>query len=195
MEKGPEKNKRILKIAITGPESTGKSMLAEQLAKHFSTVWVPEYAREYISRLKQEYAKKDILQIARGQLERENQALLHAKKFLFCDTEFLVTKIWSEHAFGNCDPWIQEKFTLHVYDLYLLTDIDLPWESDPQREHPHLRSFFFDWYKDELTKHKLPYRIISGTGEKRLLNAIHTINSFFKNKFLLNKPFYLWTNL
>jgi NadR type nicotinamide-nucleotide adenylyltransferase len=185
MEKGPEENNRILKIAITGPESTGKSMLAEQLAKHFNTVWVPEHAREYISKLKRKYEQEDILHIAKGQLEREDQALLHAKDFLFCDTEFLVTKIWSEHAFGNCDPWIQKKFTTHIYDLYLLMDVDLPWEYDPQREHPHLRSFFLNWYKNELTKHKLPFRIISDSGEKRTLNAINSIFSFFEKIFFL----------
>lgn len=180
MEKRPEKNNRILKIAITGPESTGKSMLAEQLAKYFRTAWVPEYAREYIGKLDRKYQQEDILKIAKAQLESEDQQLKKAKQFLFCDTEFLVTKIWSEHAYGNCDPWIQEKFSTHIYDLYLLMNIDIPWESDPQREHPHMREYFFNWYSSELKKPAFPFLIISGLGEERFKNALKEIKSFFK---------------
>jgi NadR type nicotinamide-nucleotide adenylyltransferase len=180
MEKGPENNSRILRVAITGPESTGKSMLAEQLAKHFNTVWVPEYAREYIGNLGRNYDQNDILKIAKGQMKSEEKAITDANRFLFCDTEFLVTKIWSEHAYKNCDPWILHQFKNHVYDMYLLMDIDLPWEYDMQREHPHKREYFFNWYRDELKKNKFPFFIISGTGDKRLNNAIKKIQSFFK---------------
>jgi NadR type nicotinamide-nucleotide adenylyltransferase len=170
----------LIKIAITGPESSGKSMLAEQLGKHFNSVFVHEYAREYIGQLNRKYEKQDILNIAKGQLKREKELYAKADHFLFCDTEFLVTKIWSLHAYGSCDPWIIEKFNTHVYDLYLLMDIDLPWIFDPQREHPHLRDFFFNWYKKELEINNFPYVIISGTGEERLNNATEKIHSFFR---------------
>ena len=179
MEKGPEKNNHILKIAITGTESTGKSMLAEQLAKHFSTTWVPEYAREYIDKLGRNYEQHDILKIAKGQLQHEMQALKKANRFLFCDTEFLVIKIWRENAYKNCDPWILDQFENHLYDLYLLMDIDLPWEYDPQREHPHMREYFFNFYLNELSLNKLPFKIISGIGELRLTNSIRIIKDFF----------------
>lgn len=179
MEKRSQENNRILKIAITGPESTGKSMLAEQLAKHFNTVWIPECAREYIDTLHRKYNQDDILNIAKAQLESENRILAKADHFLFCDTEFLVTKIWSEHAFGKCDPWILNKFSTHIYDLYLLMNIDLPWEFDPQREHPHKREYFFNLYLNELSSRKLPFKIISGIGEHRLANSIKIIKDFF----------------
>lgn len=180
MEKRSKAGNRILKIAITGPESTGKSELTEQLAKHYNTVWVPEYAREYLDKLQRKYEQRDILTIAEGQLYTEEKAFDTARQFLFCDTEFLVLKIWSENAFGKCDVWIQEKFTTHLYDLYLLMNTDIPWEYDPQREHPHLREHFFNLYKNELEASNLPYFVISGTGEERLKNAIRKIQSYFK---------------
>jgi NadR type nicotinamide-nucleotide adenylyltransferase len=166
------------RIAITGPESTGKSVLAEQLAAHFQTTWVPEYAREYLEILAKPYQEKDILNIARGQLSSEESKLDHARDFLFCDTEFLVTKIWSEVKYGRCDPWILEMVETHRYDLYLLCDIDLPWQEDPLREHPHRRRYLFDLYLNELQSRKYPFAVVRGTGPSRLENALEIIGRF-----------------
>jgi len=168
----------MLKIAITGPESTGKSSLAQQLAQYFHTCFVPEFAREYIDKLGRPYVYEDIHEIAQGQLKREMAIYPKANKFVFCDTELLVTKIWSENAFKKCDEWILRTIETHRYDLYLLTNIDLPWESDPQREHPHLRKYFFDLYHHELVSRQLPFKIISGTGEIRLQNAIEIVGAY-----------------
>jgi NadR type nicotinamide-nucleotide adenylyltransferase len=173
----------LVRIAITGPESTGKSMLSEALAGHFRSSWVPEYAREYIGNLKRPYGKEDILAIAKGQLEREKQANGTGGKLLFCDTELIVTKIWSEVKYGSCDPWILEKIAEHRYDLYLLCDIDLPWEYDPQREHPHMRQYLFDLYRAELTERKLPFEVINGLGDTRLKNAIEALRIHFNLSF------------
>ncbi|MCX6276573.1 MAG: ATP-binding protein [Bacteroidetes bacterium] len=165
----------IRRIAITGPESTGKSWLAEKLAERYHTVWVPEYAREYLAGLGRSYCHDDILKIAAGQLNHEADAMKTAPGFLFCDTELLVTKIWSEVKYGFCDPWILKKLETHVYDLYLLCDIDLPWEYDPLREHPDRRQFLFDLYYNELTKRKFPFAVVSGTGKARLDMAVNLI--------------------
>ena len=132
------------RIAITGPESTGKSQLAKQLADHYGTVWVPEFARDYIDSLGRPYQERDILTIAQGQLDRERDLGQQANKYLFCDTELLVTKIWSDVAYKRCEPWILENLANQTYDLYLLCQIDTPWEDDPQREHPHLREHLFN---------------------------------------------------
>lgn len=171
----------IWKIAITGPESTGKSELARQLASHYNTVWVPEYAREYIDLSDRQYVESDLLIIARKQLELENSILPQANNYLFCDSDFLVLKIWGEFKYGRCHPWIAEQFTDHLYDLYLLCDIDLPWVEDPQREHPHKRKELFSLYEKALLELNFPYRIISGQGKERLLNAIKFINETFHN--------------
>lgn len=170
---------QVIKIAITGPESTGKSILAEQLAEHYHTVWVPEYARAYIDALARPYNQQDILVIAKEQLKSEKAFYLKANSFLFCDTELIVTKIWSEVKYQSCDEWIVTKIIENKYDLFLLCNIDLPWEEDPQREHPHKREYLFNLYRDELNGLNFPYFIISGFGKDRLNNAIQVIETFF----------------
>ena len=162
----------ILKIAITGPESTGKSQLAEELAGYYNTVFVPEYARGYIDRLDRPYNRKDILEIAKGQIREEVLMDQQATRMLFYDTELIVTKIWSEVKYGICDPWILEKIEENNYDLFLLCNIDLPWEEDPQREHPHMREKLFSLYLDELTERGFLFKVVSGIGRERLANAI-----------------------
>jgi NadR type nicotinamide-nucleotide adenylyltransferase len=166
---------KILRIAITGPESTGKSQLAGELAAHYKTVFVPEYARGYIDGLNRPYTREDILEIAKGQLREEEQMSRHMNRILFCDTELIVTKIWSEVKFGMCDPWILEKIEENKYHLFLLCNIDLPWENDPQREHPHMREKLFSLYFDELTERGLPFKIVSGNGKERLMNAVEFV--------------------
>jgi len=170
------------KIAITGPESTGKSMLSAELAKFYGTAWVPEYARHYLEVNGPAYREEDILIIAREQLERETRALANASSYLFCDTEFIVTKIWSEVKYGRCHPWIISQVENHVYDLYLLCDIDLPWEFDPLREHPGMRKELFELYCAELTSRGFPFHIVRGTGYRRLENAVKIINDQFKEE-------------
>lgn len=168
----------IRRIAITGPESTGKSILAEQLAVHFQTVWVPEIAREYLDHLGRPYEEKDILLIAQGQLEHEKKQIKSALGYLFCDTELIVTKIWSEVKYNRCDPWIVKNIITHRYDLYLLCDIDLPWQYDPLREHPDQRQFLFGLYFNELKNRNFPFSVIRGSGKDRLQNAVKTIDNF-----------------
>jgi len=170
---------RPLKIAITGPESTGKSMLAEQLASHYRTVWVPEYARTYINRLNRPYNQEDILEIAKGQIRSEYEITTGGNKIMFYDTELIVTKIWSEVKYGNCNPWILSMIERNNYDLYLLCNIDLPWTEDPQREHPHLREYLFDLYLEEMKRRRFNYSIVSGTGKNRLGNALKIIEENF----------------
>ena len=172
----------MLKIAITGPESTGKSTLSEQLATHYNTVWVPEYARTYIGNLGRDYTIDDIEAIARGQLQLEQELEAGAGTILISDTDLLVLKIWSEHAFGRCPEFIVEQLEQQNYNLYLLMGVDLPWEPDPQREHPHLRQFFYDWYKLELQTMGVPFAEISGQQHERFNNARTHIDALLQTK-------------
>jgi len=165
----------LLKVAITGPESTGKSTLAQQLAAYYNTIWVPEYARSYIAALPGRYTLPDVENIARGQIENYRQAIPQANKILFADTDLLVIKIWMLHAFGTCPAWILEALEKQEFNLYLLLNVDLPWEPDPQREHPHLRQFFYDWYKRELQAYQFNFVEISGSAEKRFQNAVSSV--------------------
>lgn len=168
---------KIKKIAIVGPESTGKSRLSEQLAAHYNTAWVPEFARSYIENLNRPYQKSDLLEIAKGQLLFEDEQIKRANNYLICDTNLWVIKIWSDHKYGSCDDWIMENIRKRKYDLHLLTYIDIPWEPDPQREHPHLRSYFFDVYKNTLEYADTTYVIIKGNNEERLKKAISAIET------------------
>ena len=169
----------IIKIAIIGPESTGKSFLAEKLARHFHTMWVPEFARVYIDHLDREYNYDDILFIAKSQMESEAAAINRKRDFLFCDTDLIVTKIWCEYKYGKCHKWILENLEKSNYDLYLLLNVNLPWQPDAQREHPDNRKELFELYLEELNSRELPYEIIGGVGDNRLQNAIKLINQRF----------------
>ncbi len=180
MEKRNENISSLISVAITGPESTGKSQLACKLAEHYNTAWVPEYAREYIDMLGREYNFEDIVTIAKQQHENKNIYAEKAQGFLFSDTELIVTKVWSEFKYKKCDPWILDNIKTQKYDLYLLCDIDLPWQTDPQREHPHLRRELFNIYLDELNSYNFPFEIISGLGSQRLMNAVNAINKLIK---------------
>jgi len=168
-----------IRIVITGPESSGKSTLAKKLAAHYKTIWIAEYAREYIDNLDRDYNYDDILEIARGQISREKEKTEKANKFLFCDTGLIVPKIWCEVKYGKCHPWILDTIGSHTYDLYLLCKPDIHWQPDPQRENPDDRDELFVYYLNDLKTRNLPYFIVEGMGEKRLLNAIQCIESKF----------------
>ncbi|MBN2615920.1 MAG: ATP-binding protein [Bacteroidales bacterium] len=165
----------LKRIAITGPESTGKSWLAEQLALKFKTVYVPEYAREYLLQNGLEYDIHDVEAIAKGQLKREEVAAVETDHLLFCDTDMLIPKIWCEVVFGTCPGWIEDQFKTHHYDLYLLCFPDIPWEYDPMRENPENRDEIFGLYEKTLKDAGLPYHVVKGLGGDRLENALNFV--------------------
>lgn len=171
-------NQKPIRIAITGPESTGKSSIATQLAIHYKTLFVKEYARTYINLLNRPYVEADILTIAQNQLANEDHLATLANQVLFCDTDLTVCKIWSEVKYNRCHPWIVRKVNEHTYPLYLLMDIDLEWQEDPQREHPHMRQLLFDLYKQSLESRNVNFKVISGQDENRLKLAIDIVDDF-----------------
>ena len=170
---------RLRTIVITGPESTGKSTLAAQLAAHFNTQWVPEYARTYIDQLDRPYVEKDLLEIAKGQFDAERKIAQQAESPVFLDTSLEVIKIWSEKKYGRCHSWIIEKLKTNPHDLYLLCQPDIPWQFDPQREHPQEREQLFNLYHQELTEQNTNFVLISGLKEKRLINALQYVEPYF----------------
>lgn len=169
-----------------GPESTGKTTLAKQLADHFETVWTPEFAREYLQKKWDSFqeicAPEDLLPIAIGQIKLENDSLLTANKYLFCDTNLMVTKVFSEMYYNFCDPALDKAASKHKYDLFFLTDIDVPWTKDDLRDKPSDRETTFNTFKNALKESEKPYIIISGTPEERFKKAIKILSDFEKAK-------------
>ncbi|MBL7890936.1 MAG: ATP-binding protein [Bacteroidia bacterium] len=170
--------KKVKRIALLGPESTAKSTLSEQLALHYNTQWVKEYAREYLNKINRKYTLEDIISISQEQLAIEKQLIQHSKEFIFIDTEFINAKVWCLDVFKTCPEYISRNITEHPYDLYLLTYPDLTWEPDPLRENPNRREFFFNWYEQELKEIKAQYAIIKGLGAERFSQALTAVENF-----------------
>ena len=164
------------KIILIGPESTGKSTLSQELAAHFNCDYVEEFARGYIDRKETPYQQHELLTMAKGQLALEENVLSN-KPYLFIDTDLIVIKIWSEHKYGSCDPWILEQITKQREEerFYLLCKPDIPWENDPQRESPNDRDKLFEIYKKELDH--LNHNYYKVAGERRLDDSIKRISN------------------
>lgn len=169
----------VRRIVILGPESTGKSTLCERLAAHYNTLWVPEFAREYLMKNGPHYTYDDLLAIARHQLELEDQvaASVHSP-MLFVDTDMYVMKIWCEFVFNRCHQWILDRIVERKYFLYLLCNIDLPWAPDTLREYPELepRAKLFNIYKDNMINQPVPWKLISGDNDERFHAAVTAVN-------------------
>jgi NadR type nicotinamide-nucleotide adenylyltransferase len=165
------------KVVIIGPESTGKSTLSQGLASHFSCPWVPEFARTYIEELGRPYVYEDLLQIAKGQILLQESKSEEAENLLVCDTDLHVIQVWSDYKYGKVHDWILDQIMHKKYDFYLLTDIDIPWQEDPQREYPEpeLRQYFFKRYQRLLLSKGLPFERISGSVEERLQKSINSV--------------------
>lgn len=170
----------IKKIVITGPESSGKTTLAEQLAEVFGTVWVPEFARQYLNDLGRPYVAADLLEIARGQVKLEDEMAAQANGLLFLDTSLEVIKIWSEVRFGKCEPWILKQLQARLPDHYLLCLPDLPWVPDPQRENPDNRDVLLGIYRRELNSLGVKFTKVSGVGSQRFQNAKNAVEASLK---------------
>lgn len=183
----------LKKIVIIGPESTGKSTLCEQLSAYYATSWVKEYAREYLLANGTEYTFENLLDIAKGQIEREEIAIQHSKisvevaskealeptsPLLVIDTDMYVMKVWCEYVFNKCHHWILNTIVERKYDLYLLCNVDLPWVKDELREYPDLinREKLYHHYKDIMLNQQVPWIDINGNYEERLQKAMNAVN-------------------
>lgn len=182
MEKRSQQNEfHVMKrIAFIGPESTAKSTLCAQLASHYNTLWVPEYAREYISNLLQPYKMDDVLHCIKMQMEENKRAESMSNKILFADNEAINGMVWLIHKYGSCPQWILDEIKNNPFDLYLLTYPDIEFVADNVRENGDRRIYFFEWYKKELDERNLNYAVITGKGEDRFENALNAVEEFLK---------------
>jgi NadR type nicotinamide-nucleotide adenylyltransferase len=181
----------LKKIVIIGPESTGKSVLSQQLANHYETTWCPEFAREYLLTNGINYDYDDLLTIAKGQLaledeyamtlENQSQTMLENGEHLplFIDTDMYVMKVWCEFVFEKCHRFILDEIVRRKYDLYLLCNIDLPWVKDELREYPDIesRKKLYRIYKDLMINQQVPWVDISGDYKERLKKAVAAVDT------------------
>jgi NadR type nicotinamide-nucleotide adenylyltransferase len=177
----------VKKIVVIGPESTGKSTLCKQLAVHYNTIWVEEYARAYLLKNGTAYSYENLLEIAKGQIAGEELAVQqlstinHQPSTVFIDTDMHVMQVWCEFVFDRCHHWILNRIAERKYDLYLLCNTDLPWVKDELREYPDLtsRQKLYCHYKDILINQNVSWIDISGDYEERLGKAILATDSLF----------------
>jgi NadR type nicotinamide-nucleotide adenylyltransferase len=167
----------LYRIALIGPESTGKSTLAQDLADHYQSIHVPEFSRAYMESLKRKYEKPDVIYCIAAQFESERKLISRANRILFVDTESIMGSVWMEDVYNTRSDLAEKLIRKYPYDLYLLCEPDLPFEEDPVRENPLRRDHFFNRYKDELIKRNFNFDIVSGIDEQRLKNAIAIIES------------------
>ena len=172
-----EKNIALLmyKIAVTGPESSGKTTLAIALAQHFKSEWVPEFAREFLGRTNGKYVQKDLLEILKGQLANEEKYAHSDSPYLICDSDPLVLWVWSKLKFSRVDIEIDLAWKNHHYDLYLLLSPDIEWKEDPLRENKEGREVLFQIYLEQLKLENKPFAIIKGEQEERFSRALKAI--------------------
>ena len=172
-------NSKTKIIAITGAESTGKSTLAEGLSKHYKVPFEPEFAREYVRAIKN-YTFSDVEFIARKQIAQYNMLKKSGHELVILDTWLLITKVWFEVVFKKTPDWIEQSILRFPIDLFLVCDIDLPWFPDDVRENGGAnRLILHERYLDEIKNYGFQYKIVKGTGNERIQNAIRHIDSFF----------------
>ena len=182
-----QKEANIIKVVLFGPESTGKTTLSTQLARHYNTVWTPEFARKYLqdkwNNERKTCENSDLIPIAIGQMKLENDLAKKADKVLICDTDLLETKVYSEEYYGGfVDPKLDEAATKNTYDLYLLTYIDTPWEADDLRDKPEERLEMFTAFENALKNHNRPYLLLKGDKETRLKTATKAIDELLSER-------------
>ena len=158
------------RIVITGPESTGKTELARALAGKLNSVWVPEYARQYVENLGRDYNYDDVVEIAKYQIEQEKKYSSEFKNgILIFDTWLIITKVWFDVVYGTCPTWISDHIKSSQIDLFLVCSTDLPWIPDPVRENGgEKREALFQLYIKEIQRFGFDYEIVQGIGEARL---------------------------
>jgi NadR type nicotinamide-nucleotide adenylyltransferase len=185
-----KEQRKLIKVVVLGPESTGKSFLCQALSEYYSCAWVPEFARAYLKENGKNYTYEDLLEIAKGQhqLEQEHveewlKKVDSTKKdssvpLLIIDTDQHVMRVWSEYVFGKCHLWILDQIQQQNVDLYLLCKPDIPWVKDELREYPDYaqREELFHYYFEIMQNQPAPFRLIEGDYNNRIKTAIGFIS-------------------
>ncbi|WAI87718.1 Trifunctional NAD biosynthesis/regulator protein NadR [Psychrobacter sp. SC65A.3] len=183
--------KSVIKVAVLGAESTGKTTLCRDLAAHFDCPWVPEYMRTYLQAKWDDEQLTctwdDLLPIAQGQILLENKLAKQVSQtsnghhYLFCDTSLFELMVYSNWYYGDCPEVLTQAALVHHYDLILLTDVDTPWVADDLRDSPHQRDEISAYFADQLTAYNKPFQSIGGAREVRVQQVVKLLDAFKLN--------------
>ena len=171
------KSGALKRITVTGSESTGKTWLAGRLAHHFETVWVPEFAREYVKQKAAPLDASDVEPIAHGQIKLEDTILSRAHDLAVLDTDLVSTVVYAEHYYGMCPAWIERAARERLAHHYLLCDVDVPWVPDVARDRPDAREEIHAAFAQRLDRYGATRTLVRGTWEQRAATAISAIES------------------
>ncbi len=164
------------RVCLIGPECTGKTTLAEQLAEHFGVAWVAEFAREYALRVGRLLTVDDVEPIARGQMALEDAAPQPTTPSLtILDTDLISTVVYATHYYGTCPEWIATEAGVRKADLYLLTDVDVPWTIDDVRDSAAARETLHRVFATTLATYGADVVAIRGDRETRFAAAVAAI--------------------
>ncbi|RYG68746.1 histidine kinase [bacterium] len=171
-----------LRVVVLGAESSGSTTLSLDLAAHFNTVWVPEYGRDYCAQRaifdNYDWQTGEFEAIAREQIRRENALAREANRVLLCDTNAFATRLWHWRYFGHYSPAVDAIAAEHRKpDLYLLTDVDIPFVQDGLRDGEAIRHAMHDEFVKELQQQDVPWVLISGSRDTRLQTAIEQVKT------------------
>ncbi|MCC6318050.1 MAG: ATP-binding protein [Gemmatimonadaceae bacterium] len=167
------------RIVVTGPESTGKTTLARDLARSLHTIWVPEYARDYAAS-RSELTAADVEPIGRGQAAREDAILSEQPSLadVVLDTDLLSTTVYAEHYYGSCPRWVWTEAQRRLGALYLLCDVDLAWVADGVRDQPEARTELHQCFGRRLQEFGARVLPVAGVGPVRLQVALAAVRGW-----------------
>lgn len=167
----------MIRVVLTGSESTGKTTLASRLAAFYDTEFVPEFVRSYAAAKNAPLDFADHGPITRGQIALEDEYRSRAGGLLIQDTDLLSTVVYCNHYFGRCPDWIAAAARERRPDLYLLCDIDLPWVADGIRDRPHHREEMQRLFQEAVAASGVPYALVRGDDTERLHRATAAIDT------------------
>ena len=167
----------MIRVVLTGSESTGKSTLGEQLAAHYGVDLVPEFVRGFAERKSGAIEFSDHGPIARGQMALEDEHIARGGHLIVQDTDLLSTVVYCRHYFGACPAWIESAALDRRPDVYLLCEIDVEWVADGVRDRGHMREEMQELFRDAVARSGAPYVVITGGRDERFVRATESIDA------------------
>ena len=169
----------MIRVVLTGSESTGKTTLGNELARHYGAELAPEFVRSFAERHGGVIRFEDHGPIARGQMQLEDDYIERAggvRPLVLFDTDLLSTVVYCGHYFGQCPRWIEEAARERRPDLYLLCEIDAPWVADGVRDRGEQREEMQALFRDAVVASGASYLSLQGDVAARMTQATTTID-------------------